>query len=126
MPYTFESFDTEIVGGKLTLPRNLLKTDDGTIMVYPSPYMTVRISDRTHFESVLEATEKLPAKHRQMILRLIHSKAMTAESTTYAARLAVSLMKSLYRDKADFSNKETPIPVRVENCGDYVQITVIE
>lgn len=126
MKYTFESFDAEIVGGKLRLPRNLLKNEDGgPIVVFPTPYMTLRISDEKHFEEVLDSTEKLPANHRKSILRLLHSKVMTAASTSGAADAAVHIMREIYKDKADFSDKNTPIPVRVENCGEYVQITVI-
>lgn len=125
MKYTFESFDTEIVGGKLRLPRNLLKNDEGMIVVFPTPYMTLRISDTKHFEEVTDSTARLPANHRRMVLRLMHSKAMFAVSTSEAAEAAVHIMRDIYREKANFSDKKTPIPVRIENCGEYVQITVI-
>lgn len=123
MTYTFESFDTEVVGGKLSLPRHLLKVDSGEIYIFPSPYMAVRISDEAHFNRVLDSTDKLPKNHRESILRLIHSKAVTATSTVSAAAAAVHLMRDIYKDKADFRGT---VPVRVENCGNYVQITVIE
>lgn len=125
MTYTFESFDTEVKGGKLSLPRHLLNTDDGDIYVFPSPYMAVRISDEAHFNAVLDSTEKLPKNHRESILRLIHSKAVSATTTVSAADAAVHLMRDIYADKANFKS-DAPIPVRVENCGEYVQITVIE
>ena len=126
MKYTFESFDTEIVGGKLRLPRNLLKNEDGgPIVVFPTPYMTLRISDEKHFDEMTDSTKRLPANHRRMVLRLMYSKSILATSTSGAADAAVHIMRSIYKDKANFSDKKTPIPVRVENCGEYVQITVI-
>lgn len=125
MIYTFGSFDTAVVGGKLRLPRHLLNTDEGDIYVFPTPYMTVRVSDEAHFNEVLDSAYRLPKNHRESILRLIHSKAVTVQSTTAASESVVHLMRDIYKDKADFRG-EDPIPVRIENCGEYVQITVIE
>ena len=126
MKYTFESFDTQVVGGRLKLPHGIFKTEDRDILVFPSTYMTVRISDRAHFEAAIDATEKLPEKHRRTIRQLMFSKSVEVTTTSAAAEAAVHLMRDIYRDKANFRGKDSVVNIRVENCGEYAQITVIE
>lgn len=126
MKYTFESFDAQVMGGKLKVPHGIFKTEDRDIIVYPSPYMTVRISDRAQFEATVDATEKLPEKHRRTIRQLIFSKSVEVTTTHAAADAAVHLMRDIYRDKANFRGKDSVVNVRIENCGEYAQITVIE
>ncbi len=123
MVYTFESYDTELTPKGLALPKEIFSTESA-VLVYPSPYMTVRISDEDQFQASIDSTERLPKKHREMIRKLMYGKALPIGSQR-DSRVIYGIMRELTCSKEGLFKGDNPIPVHVENCGEYIQITAI-